>query len=73
MQEERTKLTKELSSLRDQREQLKAEVEKYRECDPQVVEEIRKFVSHIEDFNFANEREFILPVAWYSFSMYIRK
>lgn len=44
MQEERTILAKELSSLRDQREQLKAEVEKYRECDPQVVEEIRKFV-----------------------------
>ncbi|ELK25356.1 Meiotic nuclear division protein 1 like protein [Myotis davidii] len=35
-------LTKELSSLREQREQLKAEVEKYRECDPQVVEEIRQ-------------------------------
>ena len=33
MQEERTMLAKELSSLRDQREQLKAEVEKYRECD----------------------------------------
>ncbi|KAM9749855.1 meiotic nuclear division protein 1 homolog isoform 2-T2 [Dama dama] len=41
-QEERTMLAKELSSLRDQREQLKAEVEKYRECDPQVVEEIRQ-------------------------------
>ncbi|ERE92550.1 putative meiotic nuclear division protein 1 like protein [Cricetulus griseus] len=40
--EERAMLTKELSSFRDQREQLKAEVEKYRECDPQVVEEIRK-------------------------------
>ena len=44
MQEERTMLAKELSSLRDQREQLKAEVEKYKECDPQVVEEIRKFL-----------------------------
>ncbi|XP_059951259.1 meiotic nuclear division protein 1 homolog isoform X2 [Mesoplodon densirostris] len=40
--EERTLLAKELSSLRDQREQLKAEVEKYKECDPQVVEEIRQ-------------------------------
>ncbi|XP_027455101.1 meiotic nuclear division protein 1 homolog isoform X1 [Zalophus californianus] len=40
--EERTMLAKELSSLRDQREQLKAEVEKYKECDPQVVEEIRQ-------------------------------
>ncbi|XP_055452569.1 meiotic nuclear division protein 1 homolog isoform X3 [Psammomys obesus] len=38
--EERAMLAKELSSFRDQREQLKAEVEKYRECDPQVVEEI---------------------------------
>ncbi|XP_034517393.1 meiotic nuclear division protein 1 homolog isoform X2 [Ailuropoda melanoleuca] len=40
--EERTMLAKELSSLRDQREQLKTEVEKYKECDPQVVEEIRQ-------------------------------
>ncbi|XP_065401694.1 meiotic nuclear division protein 1 homolog isoform X1 [Macaca fascicularis] len=40
--EERTRLAKELSSLRDQREQLKAEVEKYKDCDPQVVEEIRQ-------------------------------
>jgi cell division protein FtsB len=35
-------LAKELSSLQSKREQLKAEVEKYKECDPQVVEEIRK-------------------------------
>uniref|UniRef100_A0A8D1G420 Mnd1 HTH domain-containing protein n=1 Tax=Sus scrofa TaxID=9823 RepID=A0A8D1G420_PIG len=40
--EERTMLAKELSSLRDQKEQLKAEVEKYKECDPQVVEEMRQ-------------------------------
>ncbi|CAO2587995.1 Meiotic nuclear division protein 1 homolog [Lemmus lemmus] len=40
--EERAMLVKELSSFRDQRDQLKAEVEKYRECDPQVVEEIRQ-------------------------------
>lgn len=40
--EERALLIKELSSFRDQRDQLKAEVEKYRECDPQVVEEIRQ-------------------------------
>nr|XP_054340809.1 meiotic nuclear division protein 1 homolog isoform X2 [Pongo pygmaeus] len=39
--EERTRLAKELSSLRDQREQLKAEVEKYKDCDPQVMEEIQ--------------------------------
>ncbi|XP_061048492.1 tripartite motif-containing protein 2 isoform X3 [Eubalaena glacialis] len=43
--EERTLLAKELSSLRDQRERLKAEVEKYKECDPQVVEEIRDTVA----------------------------
>ncbi|KAL6082430.1 hypothetical protein STEG23_027541, partial [Scotinomys teguina] len=42
IQEERTMLVKELSSFRNQRDQLKAEVEKYRECDPQVVEEIRQ-------------------------------
>ncbi|XP_059120748.1 meiotic nuclear division protein 1 homolog isoform X1 [Peromyscus eremicus] len=40
--EERAMLIKELSSFRNQRDQLKAEVEKYRECDPQVVEEIRQ-------------------------------
>ncbi|XP_049646137.1 meiotic nuclear division protein 1 homolog [Suncus etruscus] len=40
--EERAVLAEELSSLRNQKEQLKAEVEKYRECDPQVVEEIRQ-------------------------------
>nr|XP_042135144.1 meiotic nuclear division protein 1 homolog isoform X4 [Peromyscus maniculatus bairdii]XP_042135145.1 meiotic nuclear division protein 1 homolog isoform X4 [Peromyscus maniculatus bairdii]XP_042135146.1 meiotic nuclear division protein 1 homolog isoform X4 [Peromyscus maniculatus bairdii] len=40
--EERAMLVKELSSFRNQRDQLKAEVEKYRECDPQVVEEIRQ-------------------------------
>ncbi|XP_052587929.1 meiotic nuclear division protein 1 homolog [Peromyscus californicus insignis] len=40
--EERAMLIKELSSFRNQRDQLKAEVEKYRECDPQVVQEIRQ-------------------------------
>ncbi|XP_062055448.1 meiotic nuclear division protein 1 homolog isoform X3 [Lepus europaeus] len=38
--EERARIAKELSSLREERDQLKAEVEKYKECDPQVVEEI---------------------------------
>lgn len=64
MQEERNRLAKQLSSLREQRDQLKTELEKYKECDPQVVEEIRKLVSHIEDFNFANEEDFVLQVAW---------
>ncbi|MEJ1275528.1 hypothetical protein NN561_006425 [Cricetulus griseus] len=38
--DEQAMLTKELSSFRNQREQLKAEVEKYRECGPRVVGEI---------------------------------
>uniref|UniRef100_A0A5F8G9Q5 Meiotic nuclear divisions 1 n=2 Tax=Monodelphis domestica TaxID=13616 RepID=A0A5F8G9Q5_MONDO len=38
--EERTVLSKELTSLRQRKEQLKAELEKYKECDPDVVEEI---------------------------------
>ncbi|XP_043828477.1 meiotic nuclear division protein 1 homolog [Dromiciops gliroides] len=40
--EERASLSKELTSLRQQKEQLKAELEKYKECDPEVVEEIRQ-------------------------------
>lgn len=39
--EEPTMLAKELSSLRDQREQLKAEVKNI-ECDPQVAEELHQ-------------------------------
>lgn len=33
-------LGKEHSSLRDQRQQIKAQAEKHQECDPQVVEEL---------------------------------
>ncbi|KAI1883688.1 hypothetical protein AGOR_G00234130 [Albula goreensis] len=40
--EERSTLQKELQSLREQRDQLKAEVDKCRECDPEVVEDIRR-------------------------------
>ncbi|XP_074085208.1 meiotic nuclear division protein 1 homolog [Macrotis lagotis] len=40
--EERASLSKELTSLRQQKEQLKTELEKYKECDPEVVEEIRQ-------------------------------
>ncbi|XP_041075442.1 meiotic nuclear division protein 1 homolog isoform X3 [Polyodon spathula] len=40
--EDRAALLKELQVLREQRNQLRAEVEKYRECDPEVVEEIRQ-------------------------------
>uniref|UniRef100_A0A8D0HDZ2 Meiotic nuclear division protein 1 homolog n=1 Tax=Sphenodon punctatus TaxID=8508 RepID=A0A8D0HDZ2_SPHPU len=38
--EERAALLKELAALRQKKEQLKAEIEKYKECDPDVVEEI---------------------------------
>ncbi|XP_069487400.1 meiotic nuclear division protein 1 homolog isoform X2 [Ambystoma mexicanum] len=41
-QEERAALAKELAALRQQKEQLQSEVEKYKECDPDVVEEIRQ-------------------------------
>ncbi|XP_027722678.1 meiotic nuclear division protein 1 homolog isoform X2 [Vombatus ursinus] len=40
--EERASLSKELASLQQQKEQLKAELEKYKECDPEVIEEIRQ-------------------------------
>ncbi|XP_033985171.1 meiotic nuclear division protein 1 homolog [Trematomus bernacchii] len=39
---ERGSLLKELQALREERTQLQAELEKYRECDPEVVEEMRK-------------------------------
>ncbi|KAK7161845.1 hypothetical protein R3I94_004497 [Phoxinus phoxinus] len=40
--DEREDLQKELAALRNQRDHLKVELEKYKECDPEVVEEIRK-------------------------------
>ncbi|XP_062386820.1 meiotic nuclear division protein 1 homolog [Sardina pilchardus] len=40
--EERAALHQELKDLREQKAQLKAELEKYRECDPEVVEGMRK-------------------------------
>ncbi|XP_051982327.1 meiotic nuclear division protein 1 homolog isoform X3 [Xyrauchen texanus] len=40
--EEREALLKELVTLKGQRDQMKAELEKYKECDPELVEEIRK-------------------------------
>ncbi|XP_042325895.1 meiotic nuclear division protein 1 homolog isoform X2 [Sceloporus undulatus] len=39
---ERAALTKQLAALRQKKEQLKAEIDKYKECDPDVVEEIRQ-------------------------------
>ncbi|XP_005170974.1 meiotic nuclear division protein 1 homolog isoform X1 [Danio rerio] len=39
--EEREDLLKELTALKGQRDQMKVEIEKYQECDPAVVEEIR--------------------------------
>lgn len=41
-QEERAALLKKLAALRQKNEQLKKEIDKYRECDPDVVEEMRK-------------------------------
>ncbi|XP_020849775.1 meiotic nuclear division protein 1 homolog isoform X2 [Phascolarctos cinereus] len=38
--EERASLSKELASLQQKKEELKAELEKYKECDPEVIEEI---------------------------------
>ncbi|XP_029465771.1 meiotic nuclear division protein 1 homolog isoform X2 [Rhinatrema bivittatum] len=40
--EERATLAKELAAHQQRKEKLKAEVEKYKECDPDVVEEIRQ-------------------------------
>uniref|UniRef100_A0A8C7Q6V9 Meiotic nuclear division protein 1 homolog n=2 Tax=Oncorhynchus mykiss TaxID=8022 RepID=A0A8C7Q6V9_ONCMY len=40
--EERATLLKELQALREKRSHLKAKLEKYRECDPEVIEEMRK-------------------------------
>ncbi|KAJ8262433.1 hypothetical protein GJAV_G00166420 [Gymnothorax javanicus] len=39
---ERAGLLKQLQALREQRAQLKTEVDQYRDCDPEVLEEIRK-------------------------------
>lgn len=40
--EERSSLLKQLQALREEKTQLEAGLEKYRECDPEVVEETRK-------------------------------
>ncbi|XP_067298847.1 meiotic nuclear division protein 1 homolog [Pseudorasbora parva] len=40
--DEREDLLKELTALKSERDHLKVELEKYKECDPEVVEEIRK-------------------------------
>ncbi|XP_029987064.1 meiotic nuclear division protein 1 homolog [Sphaeramia orbicularis] len=39
---ERSSLLKELQTLRQEKTQLQSELEKYRECDPEVVEEMKK-------------------------------
>ncbi|CAG5928683.1 unnamed protein product [Menidia menidia] len=39
---ERSSLLKELQALREERTQLNSELDKYRECDPEVVEQMRK-------------------------------
>ncbi|XP_006004923.1 meiotic nuclear division protein 1 homolog [Latimeria chalumnae] len=40
--EDRAVMLEELVALRQKRDELKAEVEKYKECDPEVIEEMRK-------------------------------
>lgn len=52
-QAERAALTEELAALRKKKEQLKAEIDKYRECDPDVVEEMRKSI--LFEMNFCME------------------
>ncbi|XP_025944062.1 meiotic nuclear division protein 1 homolog isoform X2 [Apteryx rowi] len=42
---ERAALIEELAALRQKKEQLKAEIDKYRECDPDVVEEMHNIFS----------------------------
>ncbi|NXS53230.1 MND1 protein, partial [Brachypteracias leptosomus] len=41
-QTERAALVEELAALRQKKEQLKAEIDKYRECDPDIIEEMRQ-------------------------------
>lgn len=46
-QAERAALIQELAALRQKKDQLKAEIDKYKECDPDVVEDIRKLYSEL--------------------------
>lgn len=43
LQEERSTLLKELKDLREERTRLLAQLEKYKDCDPEVVEEMSEF------------------------------
>ncbi|RMC13883.1 hypothetical protein DUI87_08966 [Hirundo rustica rustica] len=47
---ERAALLKELAALRQEKEQLKTEIDKYRECDPDVVEEMLKSPEQIPNY-----------------------
>ncbi|XP_065453951.1 meiotic nuclear division protein 1 homolog isoform X3 [Chrysemys picta bellii] len=49
---ERVALTKELAALRQKKEHLKAEIDQYKECDPDVVEEIRQLYWNDQDIRF---------------------
>ena len=42
VKEDRAALLRELKDLKEQKLQLKAELEKYKECDPGVVDEMRE-------------------------------
>ncbi|TKS68464.1 Meiotic nuclear division protein 1 -like protein [Collichthys lucidus] len=44
-QKERSALLKQLKALREERTQLQAELEKYRECDPEVIEQMNNIFS----------------------------
>lgn len=52
-QKERSSLLKELKALREERTQLQADLEKYRECDPEVVEEMSEYRCNMTVLSFS--------------------
>lgn len=48
VQKERSSLLKELKALREERTQLQTELEKYRECDPEVIEEMSEYTCRLK-------------------------
>lgn len=45
LQKERSSLLKEMKDLREERAQLLAQLDKYKDCDPEVVEEMSEYTS----------------------------
>lgn len=43
VQKERSSLLQELQALKEERTHLQAELDKYRECDPEVIEEMSEY------------------------------